>query len=85
MDGNRSMNALKPSNITSADTMSPEKDVYSIKLYVLMLIMMSCVGTIGNILIIGALFVHKKLRSMGNVFIDNLAVCDLCISAIICL
>ena len=46
-------------------------------------IVMSCVGTVGNVLIIGALIVHNKLRSLGNVFIGNLAVCDLYVSLVI--
>ena len=44
---------------------------------------MSFIGSIGNILIIGALFVHKRLRVLGNVFIGNLALADLCVSVII--
>lgn len=35
----------------------------------------------GNLLVIGAVCVHPKLRSLANVFIVNLAVADLCVSA----
>nr|XP_054750100.1 5-hydroxytryptamine receptor 4-like [Lytechinus pictus]XP_054750102.1 5-hydroxytryptamine receptor 4-like [Lytechinus pictus] len=40
-------------------------------------------GCIGNILVIGAVFVHHKLRVLSNTFLVNLAVADLSVSAVI--
>ncbi|PIK55943.1 putative melatonin receptor type 1C [Apostichopus japonicus] len=37
---------------------------------------MCVVGCIGNALVIGAIHTHKKLRTLGNVFLVNLAVTD---------
>ena len=51
--------------------------------YLLLTITMSVWGTIGNLLVLGALLVHKRLRVLGNVFVGNLAIADLCVSAII--
>ena len=44
---------------------------------------LSIVGTIGNILVITAVNLHKKLRSVHNVFIINLAVADLFVTTIV--
>ena len=38
-------------------------------------------GTVGNLLVIAAVLINKKLRKIHNVFVVNLAVSDLCISA----
>ena len=51
--------------------------------YLLVTTAMSILGTIGNLLVLGALLVHKRLRVLGNVFVGNLAIADLCVSAII--
>ncbi|XP_071797026.1 melatonin receptor type 1B-B-like [Asterias amurensis] len=40
-------------------------------------------GTLGNVMVIGAVLVHKPLRRLPNVFIVNLACADLCVSALI--
>ncbi|KAJ8020283.1 Neuropeptide SIFamide receptor [Holothuria leucospilota] len=37
---------------------------------------MCIVGCIGNSLVIGAVLTHKRLRTLGNVFVVNLAVTD---------
>ena len=55
---------------------------YKIIFYASITITTSCIGTIGNCLVIGALLVHKKLRVLSNVFVGNLAVADLCVSAV---
>ena len=40
-------------------------------------------GLLGNILVIGAVLVHRKLRILSNTFLVNLAVADLSVAAII--
>ena len=50
--------------------------------YVIVTVTMSLFGTIGNLMVIGALLVHKRLRVLSNVFIGNLAVADFCVSAV---
>ncbi|XP_071493166.1 melatonin receptor type 1A-like [Diadema antillarum] len=40
-------------------------------------------GCIGNILVIGAVFVHHKLRVLSNAFVVNLALADLSVAAVI--
>ncbi len=51
--------------------------------YLLVTVSASCLGTFGNLLVLGALFVHKRLRVLSNVFVGNLAIADLCVSVII--
>ncbi len=51
--------------------------------YLLLTVSVSCLGTFGNLLVLGALLVHKRLRVLSNVFIGNLAIADLCVTAII--
>ncbi|KAJ8300548.1 hypothetical protein KUTeg_022067 [Tegillarca granosa] len=44
----------------------------------------SClIGVIGNTMVIGAVIVYKKLRTMGNMFIVNLAIADLIVVTIV--
>ena len=40
-------------------------------------------GTFGNVFIIGAVCLHRKLRVRGNIFVVNLAVADLVITSYI--
>ena len=44
---------------------------------------LSVSGIIGNIMVIGAVLVHKRLRVLSNAFIVNLAVADLCVSFVV--
>lgn len=44
---------------------------------------MCLVGFIGNSLVIGAVLVHKKLRTLGNIFITNLAVADMIVATFV--
>ena len=90
MDANRSESAengnsypLNSSNVDPTSATWRTEEHGSLMLYVSVLIAVFCVGTVGNILIIGALFTHSKLRSLGNVFIGNLALSDLCVSTFV--
>ncbi len=47
------------------------------------MVIISAIGTVGNLFIIGAVCVYKNLRTIGHVFIVNLAVADLIITAYI--
>lgn len=47
------------------------------------LILVAAVGTIGNLLIIGAVCIYKRLRVRSHVFIVNLAVADLLVTSYI--
>ncbi|XP_072024927.1 melatonin receptor type 1A-like [Amphiura filiformis] len=51
--------------------------------YLVLLALTAFCGTFGNILVIGAVLVHQKLRILSNIFIVNLAIADLMVSAII--
>ncbi|XP_072033331.1 melatonin receptor type 1B-like [Amphiura filiformis] len=48
-------------------------------LYAVSMFIMGFTGILGNFMVIGAVFVHKKLRVVSNAFIVNLAVADLMI------
>ena len=47
------------------------------------LVIVAAVGTIGNLFIIGAVCLNKRLRKLGHVFVVNLAIADLVITAYI--
>ena len=51
--------------------------------YVVWLSLMSCIGTIGNILIMISLIVNKKLRTISNIFVVNLASADIFVTTVI--
>ena len=40
-------------------------------------------GLLGNLLVIGAVLVHRKLRILSNTFLVNLAVADFSVAAVI--
>ncbi len=46
-------------------------------------ITMIITGTIGNLLVIGSVMIHKKLRVLYNTFIVNLAISDLMVSTVV--
>ncbi|OWF52575.1 melatonin receptor type 1A-like [Mizuhopecten yessoensis] len=52
-------------------------------LFLLALSISSVTGLIGNILVIGAVIVSRRLRTTGNMFIVNLAVADIIIVTIV--
>lgn len=45
--------------------------------------LMTLIGTIGNIFVVSAVAIYSPLQSLANVFICNLAVADLCVSAVL--
>ncbi|XP_072032965.1 melatonin receptor type 1B-B-like [Amphiura filiformis] len=49
-------------------------------IYLIVCILLTVTGTIGNALVIGAVLIHRKLHVLSNVFIVNLAVTDLIVS-----
>ena len=49
--------------------------------YLFIALTASIVGTIGNIFILLALALHGDLRHARNIFIANLAIADLCVTA----
>ncbi|XP_014665500.1 PREDICTED: melatonin receptor type 1A-like [Priapulus caudatus] len=51
--------------------------------YVVIQMIASGVGVIGNILVIGAVLIYKPLRKSGNIFIATLAIVDLCVTGYI--
>ena len=52
-------------------------------IYVTLMAFMSCVGIIGNTLVIVVVITNKKLRVLHNVFIVNLAVADLIVTSLV--
>ncbi|XP_072018430.1 melatonin receptor type 1B-like [Amphiura filiformis] len=70
--------------ISANETSPPDAFSFNTKilLYLLVTVTSSFTGTIGNFLVIGAIIVHKKLRVLSIVFVGNLAVADLCVSAV---
>lgn len=55
-----------------------------VNIFLLVITCITCiVGVVGNTLVIGAVLTYKPLRRLGNAFIVNLAVADLCVSAFV--
>ena len=51
--------------------------------YLVWLLLVTCIGTIGNILIIASVTLNKKLQVMSNIYVVNLAIADIFVTAII--
>ncbi|KAL5005518.1 hypothetical protein ScPMuIL_018974 [Solemya velum] len=51
--------------------------------YLVVLGIFTVTGNIANLLVIGSIIVYKPLRTTGNMFIFNLAIADMCITAIV--
>ncbi|KAL5004137.1 hypothetical protein ScPMuIL_017593 [Solemya velum] len=51
--------------------------------YLSVLGVLTIIGNIGNIMVIGSVLSYKPLRTTGNLFIANLALADLCVTAIV--
>ena len=63
---------------------SPIEHQQALSIVFLVALVISCVsGLIGNILVVGAVIVSKKLRTTGNMFIVNLAIADLIVILIV--
>lgn len=52
-------------------------------LLLLVTVLLSIMGVVGNTLVIGSVFSYKPLRRLGNAFIVNLALADLFVSGFI--
>ncbi|KAJ8020508.1 Melatonin receptor type 1B-B [Holothuria leucospilota] len=52
-------------------------------LFMVWTVVICIVGCTGNTLVIGAVLVHRKLRTLGNTFVTNLAVADFVICLIV--
>ncbi len=50
--------------------------------YIIFLVVMTSMGTFGNILIMVSVALDRKLQVLGNVFIVNLAIADLLVTAV---
>ncbi|XP_072014866.1 melatonin receptor type 1B-B-like [Amphiura filiformis] len=71
-------------NETQPTRISPWAHDYPVNTYYLILVYLMCIlGLVGNILVIGSVFVHKKLRVLSNVFVVNLAAADLCVVIVV--
>ena len=67
---------------TSLDNHYTYEDVVNMFQLVFTAVITLC-GCVGNALVIFAVFTHRRLRHIGNAFVVNLAVVDLCVSAFI--
>ncbi|XP_071491133.1 melatonin receptor type 1B-B-like [Diadema antillarum] len=68
--------------VTNVHYVNPYQDDDVVnELLLLVTVFMFVVGCIGNVLVIWAVLTHRKLRILGNAFVVNLAVADLCVSA----
>ena len=84
---------LNSSNVTTnitneevrnlATSIAAATEDVKIIVYLLITVVVAVTGTTGNLLVIGALMVHKRLHVLSNVFIGNLAVADLHVTAIV--
>ena len=59
-----------------------DEDAVNIMQLVITVVITLC-GCVGNTLVVLAVFTHRRLRNLGNAFVVNLAVADLCVSAFI--
>ena len=64
-------------------TLAPDVPQSLITAGAVIIIIVACIGILGNTLVIAAVFLHKKLRSVHNVFVVNLAVADLVVNIFI--
>ena len=48
--------------------------------YLVLLLITTVCGNIGNVMVIGAVLTDRRLRKAGNLFILNLAIADLCVT-----
>ncbi|XP_038052427.1 melatonin receptor type 1B-B-like [Patiria miniata] len=65
----------------TAEGVIDNSDEISINIvFLICTIIMLCMGLVGNVLVIGAVLVHRRLRVLGNVFVINLAIADMCVT-----
>ena len=71
------------SNLTENTSTSTKMLSPYVILYVATMGFASCIGIIGNLFIIGAIAVNKKLHILSNIFIINLAIADLLVTGLV--
>ncbi|XP_072018926.1 melatonin receptor type 1B-A-like [Amphiura filiformis] len=84
--GNNTIDSIvkrKGSNMTVSYEPLPDSQLPILYTYISLTIFLSLVGTAGNILVILAVLTSQKLRVLHNVFIVNLAVADLLVTALV--
>ena len=70
--------------LTNSSRLSPWAHDYPLNTYYMVAIYTVCIcGLLGNILVIGSVIVHKKLRVLSNIFIVNLAIADFCVIVVV--
>ncbi|XP_072048511.1 adenosine receptor A1-like [Amphiura filiformis] len=65
--------------INSTDSIEKATGEKSTALYLSVIILLFSVGFIGNVLILSAVYLQKKLREIGYAFSCNLAISDICV------
>ncbi|XP_078573019.1 melatonin receptor type 1B-B-like [Branchiostoma floridae x Branchiostoma japonicum] len=59
-------------------------DEYLLKIiYLVLVIFWMVTGCVGNVLVMAAIATHKRLRTLANIFVVNLAIADIIVSSII--
>ena len=70
--------------LTNSSRLSPWANDYLLNTFYMVAIYTVCLsGLLGNILVIGSVIVHKKLRVLSNIFIVNLAAADFCVIVVV--
>ena len=70
-------------NISDTNSTTYEDSFNTDVSYTVATCLMTLVGTPGNLLVLCAVITDPSLQSLANVFICNLAVADLCVSAVL--
>ena len=70
---NDNQSTVQPTEYSGQVTWSPALAIF--------MAVIACTGTAGNILIIGSVFIEKRLRVLSNAFIVNLAIADLIVTS----
>ncbi|CAH1238713.1 MTNR1A [Branchiostoma lanceolatum] len=52
-------------------------------IYLVLVIFWMLTGCVGNVLVVAAIATHKRLRTLANIFVVNLAIADIVVSSII--
>ncbi|XP_033640794.1 melatonin receptor type 1B-B-like [Asterias rubens] len=77
------MNTTEAGAFSIGHNIDYTKDFSANVVFLICTVIMLIMGLVGNILVIGAVLVHKRLRVLSNVFVINLAVADLCVTIVV--